>query len=76
MMQKPEDSTRRFKNKLLGCIPPADWNNPRFVLLLTIITYLFFVIIRLVIFLLFIEAGALGDDYGYKGTALSLPGNL
>jgi hypothetical protein len=60
-----------IKNKFLKFIDSDKWNNPGFVLSLTIISYLLLVIIRFVIFSLFIEAGAVGDDYGYKGMALS-----
>ena len=61
----------QIKKKFIRFLNSFEWDNPRYVLLLTIATYLLFVIVRFVIFSLFTESCANGDEYTYKGMALS-----
>lgn len=59
------------KIKFPAFFDTPDWENPRFVFLLTVVSYFLLVIIRFAVFSLFTEAVAVGDDYTYKGMAFS-----
>lgn len=60
-----------LRNKLLNRIDNFDWDNPRSVLMLTIAAYFLYVLFRFALFSLFPESYNNGDEYSYKGMALS-----
>jgi len=60
-----------LREKIKNFLNSPDWDNPRFILIMTVGAYLVFVLIRFLLFSFFGETCANGDEYTYKGMALS-----
>lgn len=60
-----------IKTKLVMCLQHVEWNNPQFVTLLLMVSYLFFTIVRFVISLVLQNPLAMSDEVQYKTMAYS-----
>ena len=70
-MGKKENLLIFLKNKFIRIVNSPYLENPRFIIFLIIVSYLLVVFIRFILFSLFTETCANGDEYLYKGMALS-----